>query len=178
MDGFLENIRHYGFTVTSMAFQDADNLDFERMRFCSSHVYRDGRFIPLCAAYLTPCRTEAVSLHPGGLTLTERALSLAGLPRGAHVADVGSGTGKACHSCGSPSGSTPRGWSPMKKSGGFPPRSCWRGRRKICHSKPADWTPFYPSACCPWPIQRRQWQKRPGAEAGRHIDGIRSLFPR
>jgi SAM-dependent methyltransferase/pyruvate-formate lyase-activating enzyme len=95
MDGFLENIRHYGFTVTSMAFQDADNLDFERMRFCSSHVYRDGRFIPLCAAYLTPCRTEAVSLHPGGLTLTERALSLAGLPRGAHVADVGSGTGKS-----------------------------------------------------------------------------------
>lgn len=95
LDGFLDSIRYYGFTVTSMAFQDADNLDIERLRTCSTHVYRNGRYLPLCAAYLTPCRGEAPSLHPGGLELTERAIELAGLPSGAHIADVGSGWGRS-----------------------------------------------------------------------------------
>ena len=30
------------------------NLDVERLRQCSLHVYRDGKLIPFCAAYLSP----------------------------------------------------------------------------------------------------------------------------
>lgn len=37
-----------------MNFQDAGNLDLERLRQCSLHVYREGKRIPFCAAYLTP----------------------------------------------------------------------------------------------------------------------------
>ena len=37
-----------------MNFQDAGNLDVERLRQCSLHVYRDGKLIPFCAAYLSP----------------------------------------------------------------------------------------------------------------------------
>ena len=36
-----------------MAFQDAYNLDIERIRRCSLHVYEDGKFMPFCARYLT-----------------------------------------------------------------------------------------------------------------------------
>ncbi len=61
MDTFLSYGRTYGFTVTSMAFQDAGNLDFERMRQCSLHVYRDGKKIPFCANYLTPFPAENVN---------------------------------------------------------------------------------------------------------------------
>lgn len=54
MEGFLKRAKSHGFTVTSMAFQDAGNLDIERLRQCSLHVYRDGRFVPFCAYYLSP----------------------------------------------------------------------------------------------------------------------------
>lgn len=53
MDVFLERVKQYGFTLTAMDFQDAGNLDFERLRRCSLHVYRRGRWIPFCACYLT-----------------------------------------------------------------------------------------------------------------------------
>ena len=53
MDQFLDRVLKYGFTVTAMAFQDAGNLDIERLRQCSLHVYRDGKTIPFCARYLT-----------------------------------------------------------------------------------------------------------------------------
>jgi len=53
MDEFLYRVGHYGFTVTSMAFQDALNLDVERLRRCSLHVFEKGRLIPFCAKYLT-----------------------------------------------------------------------------------------------------------------------------
>jgi 7,8-dihydro-6-hydroxymethylpterin dimethyltransferase len=52
-DSFLAKIAANGFTVTSMAFQDAYNLDMERLRRCSLHVYDDGRIVPFCAKYLT-----------------------------------------------------------------------------------------------------------------------------
>ena len=52
LDGFLDSVKTYGFTVTSMCFQDAGNLDIERLRYCSTHVYTDGRYVPLCAHYL------------------------------------------------------------------------------------------------------------------------------
>lgn len=52
-DTFLEQIAVHGFTVTGMAFQDAYNIDLERLRRCSLHVYDKGRIIPFCAKYLT-----------------------------------------------------------------------------------------------------------------------------
>ncbi|MGI6584721.1 MAG: radical SAM (seleno)protein TrsS [Lutisporaceae bacterium] len=52
-DSFLRRIRTHSFTLTAMAFQDAGNLDLERLRRCSLHVFDDGRFVPFCAYYLT-----------------------------------------------------------------------------------------------------------------------------
>lgn len=54
MEQFLSRARTHGFTITSMAFQDAGNLDVERLRQCSLHVYKNGKKIPFCAHYLTP----------------------------------------------------------------------------------------------------------------------------
>ena len=52
-DTFLARIAANGFTITGMAFQDAYNLDIERLRRCSLHVYDEGRIIPFCAKYLS-----------------------------------------------------------------------------------------------------------------------------
>ena len=52
-DSFLARVASGGFTVTGMAFQDAYNLDIERLRRCSLHVYDEGRIVPFCAWYLT-----------------------------------------------------------------------------------------------------------------------------
>ncbi|MBN1906820.1 MAG: radical SAM protein [Deltaproteobacteria bacterium] len=52
-DVFLRQVETNGFTITLMAFQDAYNLDIERLRRCSLHVYKGGRTIPFCARYLT-----------------------------------------------------------------------------------------------------------------------------
>ena len=54
MEGFLARAKSHGFTITAMAFQDAGNLDIERLRQCSLHVYKDGKHVPFCAYYLTP----------------------------------------------------------------------------------------------------------------------------
>ena len=53
MDTFLTRLQSHRFTVTAMAFQDAGNMDYERLRRCSLHVYRDGKKRPFCAAYLS-----------------------------------------------------------------------------------------------------------------------------
>ena len=53
LEGFLKRIRSHSFTVTAMAFQDAGNLDLERLRQCSLHVFDEGRLVPFCAYYLT-----------------------------------------------------------------------------------------------------------------------------
>lgn len=53
MEFFLRHIKTNGFTVTAMAFQDAGNIDFSRLRNCSLHVYDKGRFVPFCAYYLS-----------------------------------------------------------------------------------------------------------------------------
>ena len=52
MDVFLKRVRSHGFTVTAMAFQDAGNLDLERLKRCSLHVYHEGALIPFCKYYL------------------------------------------------------------------------------------------------------------------------------
>ena len=54
LDEFLNEAGRHSFTVTAMAFQDAGNLDAERLRRCSLHVYEGGRLLPFCARYLTP----------------------------------------------------------------------------------------------------------------------------
>ena len=41
-----------------MAFQDAMNLDAQRLRRCSLHVYDNGVLKPFCARYLTPLPEE------------------------------------------------------------------------------------------------------------------------
>lgn len=53
MDAFVERVKSHGFTVTAMAFQDAMNIDIERLRRCSLHVYSEGALKPFCAAYLS-----------------------------------------------------------------------------------------------------------------------------
>ena len=74
-----------------MAFQDAGNLDLERLQRCSLHVYDRGRFVPFCAHHLS--RWQAVN-RPGGFLITERGLELCALSPGARLLDVGCGKGE------------------------------------------------------------------------------------
>ncbi len=53
-DTFLYRLRHECLTLSAMAFQDAGNLNIERLHRCSLHVYETGRIMPFCAKYLTP----------------------------------------------------------------------------------------------------------------------------
>ena len=59
-DRFLYRVRHESLTLSAMPFQDAGNLNVERLRRCSLHVYDrgNGRLKPFCAHYLTPIKTE------------------------------------------------------------------------------------------------------------------------
>jgi len=52
-DSFLYRVRHESLTLSAMAFQDAGNLNIERLRRCSLHVYDNGRIVPFCAHYLS-----------------------------------------------------------------------------------------------------------------------------
>ena len=53
-DIFLSRSKTHTFCVSGMAFQDAWNLDLERLRDCCIHtVSPDGRLIPFCAYNLT-----------------------------------------------------------------------------------------------------------------------------
>lgn len=52
-DTFLYRIRHGSLTLSAMAFQDAMNLNIERLHRCSLHVYQNGKVRPFCANYLT-----------------------------------------------------------------------------------------------------------------------------
>ncbi len=55
-DIFLERKRTHSFFVSGMAFQDAWNLDLERLRDCCIHIANpDGRLIPFCAYNLSDC---------------------------------------------------------------------------------------------------------------------------
>lgn len=55
-DTFLHRMRHQSLTMTSMAFQDAMNLNIERLQHCSLHVYDNGIIKPFCSKYLTPIK--------------------------------------------------------------------------------------------------------------------------
>jgi uncharacterized radical SAM superfamily Fe-S cluster-containing enzyme len=54
LDIFLQQAAIRSFTLSAMAFQDAYNLDLERLRGCCiSVISSDGRLIPFCAYNLT-----------------------------------------------------------------------------------------------------------------------------
>ncbi|MFB0921713.1 MAG: radical SAM protein, partial [Oscillospiraceae bacterium] len=55
-DVLLDRLRTNSFTLTAMAFQDAMNLDIERLHRCSLHVWHDYKLMPFCARYLTPVK--------------------------------------------------------------------------------------------------------------------------
>ncbi|HOM31529.1 MAG TPA: radical SAM protein, partial [Acetomicrobium flavidum] len=53
-DRFIRLYERGSFSISAMAFQDGENLDLERLRFCCIHVAApDGRFVPFCAWNLT-----------------------------------------------------------------------------------------------------------------------------
>ncbi len=52
-DTFLYRLRHNSLTLSAMAFQDAMNLNLERLHRCSLHVYDGGKIKPFCAKYLS-----------------------------------------------------------------------------------------------------------------------------
>jgi uncharacterized radical SAM superfamily Fe-S cluster-containing enzyme len=54
LDIFLKEIATRSFTISAMAFQDAENLDLERLRGCCiSVVTTEGMLVPFCAYNLT-----------------------------------------------------------------------------------------------------------------------------
>ena len=53
-DTFLYRLRHESLTLSAMVFQDAGNLNLERLHRCSLHVYDRGKVVPFCARYLSP----------------------------------------------------------------------------------------------------------------------------
>ena len=53
---FTRRMRTHTLKISAMAFQDAMNIDLERLYRCSLHVYEDGKLLPFCAKYMTPAR--------------------------------------------------------------------------------------------------------------------------
>lgn len=52
-DRLLERLRNYRLSITCVAFQDAGNLDLERLQDCSLHFIAGGKIIPFCAYNLS-----------------------------------------------------------------------------------------------------------------------------
>lgn len=52
-DRFLDRIQNYRLSITCMTFQDVENLDLERLKYCSVPVVNNGKAIPFCAYNLT-----------------------------------------------------------------------------------------------------------------------------
>jgi hypothetical protein len=62
-DTFLAK-RQHSFCISAMAFQDAWNLDLERLRECFIHVVSpDRRIVPFCAYNLTAITGESLYRH-------------------------------------------------------------------------------------------------------------------
>lgn len=53
-DTFIRYMKTRTLKISGMAFQDAANLDLERLYRCSLHVYEAGKLLPFCGKYLTP----------------------------------------------------------------------------------------------------------------------------
>jgi uncharacterized radical SAM superfamily Fe-S cluster-containing enzyme len=64
-DVILDRARTHTLSISGMAFQDAWNIDLERVKDCCIHVVaRDGRLVPFCAFNLTS--TSGRALYPRG----------------------------------------------------------------------------------------------------------------
>ena len=57
-DTFLYRVRQQSICLSAMAFQDAMNLNIERLHRCSLHVYNKGIVKPFCANYLTAFKND------------------------------------------------------------------------------------------------------------------------
>ena len=58
---FLERVEKYSLCVSGMAFQDAWNIDLERLRECFIHVVSpDNRIIPFCVYNLTDVHSNSL----------------------------------------------------------------------------------------------------------------------
>ena len=56
-DPAIERIRNYSLCISGMAFQDAWNIELDRLRRCCVHVAAaDSMLVPFCAYYLTDAR--------------------------------------------------------------------------------------------------------------------------
>ncbi len=67
LDVFLQEVATRSFTISAMAFQDADNLDLERLRGCCiSVVSVDGKLVPFCAYNLTSREGKSLYRHRNG----------------------------------------------------------------------------------------------------------------
>ena len=66
-DRFLARARTHTFSLSAMAFQDAWNLDLERLRGCCIHVVSpEGNLIPFCAYNLTSSSGSPLYRKSGG----------------------------------------------------------------------------------------------------------------
>jgi len=68
LDVFLQEGATRSFTISAMAFQDADNLDLERLRGCCiSVISPDGMLVPFCAYNLTSREGKGLYRRPNEL---------------------------------------------------------------------------------------------------------------
>ncbi|MEJ2579234.1 MAG: hypothetical protein P8Z68_09065, partial [Kineosporiaceae bacterium] len=73
-DTLLERARTHGFSRSGMGFQDAWNLDLERLRDCCVHTLApDGRLIPFCAHNLTDAAGRPLYRQAAGPDGTDRS---------------------------------------------------------------------------------------------------------
>jgi len=64
LDAFLERATSHSLSISCMAFQDAWNLDLERLRECCISVMSpEGRLIPFCAYNLTSATGKSLYRH-------------------------------------------------------------------------------------------------------------------
>jgi len=67
LDAFIERVKKYSLSISGMAFQDAWNLDLDRLRECFIHVVSpDKRIIPFCAYNLTDISGRPLHRPRGG----------------------------------------------------------------------------------------------------------------
>lgn len=64
-DNVLHELKTHSFTISGMAFQDAWNLDLERLKDCCIHVMSpEGKLIPFCAYNLTSADGSSLYRRP------------------------------------------------------------------------------------------------------------------
>lgn len=65
LERFIRQARTHMFSVSGMAFQDAWNLDLDRLKGCCIHsVAKDGRLVPFCAYNLTDEQGKGLYRNP------------------------------------------------------------------------------------------------------------------